>query len=137
MASDRDGNPHRVVILLDTNALLIPSRSGVDIFTGLLEIFGAFEPVVPAEVVSELQGLAQGRGKSAAAARFGLTLTSRCKVLPKREEEVPVDEIVSLHAEELRSPVLTNDRQLKERLFEEGIPVIVLRNQKRLELIRK
>jgi len=137
MAPDRNGNPHRVVILLDTNALLIPSRSGVDIFAGLLEMVGAFEPVVPAEVVSELHGLAQGRGKSAAAARFGLTLTSRCRILPKRDDEVPVDEIISLHAGELSCPVLTNDRQLKERLFEEGVPVIVLRNQKRLELIRK
>ena len=137
MAIDRNGGSHGVIVLLDTNALLIPSRSGVDIFTGLQEIFGAFEPVVPAEVVHELHGLAQGRGKSAAAARFGLTLASKCRILPATRLSVSVDEIVALQAEALQSPVVTNDRRLKEILLLKGISVIILRNQKRLELIRK
>ncbi|MCP1662633.1 MAG: nucleotide-binding protein [Methanocalculus sp. MSAO_Arc1] len=137
MAADRNGGSDRVVVLLDTNALLIPQRSGVDIFAGLQEIYGTYEPVVPAEVVHELRALAQGRGKSAAAARFGLTLASGCRTLPPGNPNLPVDEIVAIQAEALSAHVLTNDRKLKEALLQKGLPVIVLRNQKRLELIRK
>ena len=137
MAANRNGSSDRVSVLLDTNALLIPSRSGVDIFSCLQEIFGAFEPVVPSEVVNELRALSQGRGKSAAAARFGLALVAQCRVLPPYDVPAPVDEIVALQAESLGVPVLTNDRNLKELLLQKGIAVIVLRNQKRLELIRK
>lgn len=137
MAADRDGGFNRVTVLLDTNALLIPSRSGVDIFTGLQEIFGAFEPVVPAEVVDELRALSHGGGRSAAAARFGLALVRECKVLPPYGEKAPVDDIVALQAASLDAMVVTNDRKLKDLLLQKGIPVIVLRNEKRLELIRK
>lgn len=137
MAAYRNGGSDRVIVLLDTNALLIPSRSGVDIFTGLQEIFGAFEPVVPAEVVDELRALSQGRGKSAAAARFGLALLPQCRILPPQDTPAPVDEIVARLAEVLSASVVTNDRKLKDDLLHKGIPVLILRNQKRLELIRK
>lgn len=137
MASDWYGHSDRVKVILDTNALMIPAQFGVDLFEGLRELLGGYEALVPAEVVYELRGLSQGRGNNAAAARFGLTITARCTVLPPNEDEVPVDDKVIRTAEMFNAVVMTNDKKLKDRLLSLRIPVVVLRSRRRLELIGK
>lgn len=137
MASDRHGCPDRVTVVLDTNALMMPAQFGVDLFEGLRELLGGYDVLVPAEVVYELRGLAQGRGNNAAAARFGLTVAAHCTVLPPHEDDVPVDDKVIRSAEMFNAVVVTNDKKLKDRLLSLRIPVVVLRSRSRLELIGK
>lgn len=137
MASDRHGHSDRVNVVLDTNALMMPAQFGVDLFEGLRELLGGYDALVPAEVVYELRGLAQGRGNNAAAARFGLTVAARCTVLPPLDEEVPVDDKVIRTAEMFNAVVVTNDKKLKDRLLSLRIPVVVLRSRSRLELMGK
>ncbi len=137
MASDRHGYPDRVTVILDTNALMMPAQFGVDLFEGLRELLGGCDVFVPAEVVYELRGLSQGRGKNAAAARFGLTVAGRCTVLPPSEDDIPVDDKVIRSAEMFNAVVVTNDRKLRDRLLSLRIPVVVLRSRSRLELIGK
>ena len=74
MAVDRDGNPHRVTVLLDTNALMMPSQFRIDLFEELRDLLGSYEPVVLTDVVNELKRLSGGHGKDAAAARLGLEM---------------------------------------------------------------
>lgn len=114
----------------------MPAQFGVDLFEGLLTLFGAYDALVPAEVVCELRGLANGFGKNAAAAKFGLSVAARCTVLSPVGEDVPVDDKIIRNAEMFNAVVMTNDRKLKERLLSLGVPVVVLRGRSRLELIR-
>jgi len=135
MAVDWNGNSRRVNVVLDTNALMMPAQFGVDLFSGLTELLGAYVPLVPAEVIYELRGLSNGSGKNQAAARFGLTIAERCEVLPEWNEEIPVDDKVIKNAQEFNALVVTNDRALRKKLLEKKIPVIILRSRSRLEII--
>ncbi|HKM42092.1 MAG TPA: nucleotide-binding protein [Methanocorpusculum sp.] len=137
MAFDRHGYPDRIKVILDTNALMMPLQFNIDLFEGLLELLGAYDALVPAEVVYELRGLSVGCGKDAAAARFGLTVASRCTVLPELTDDIPVDDKVIISAEMFNGVVVTNDRELRKRLIQRRIPVVVLRSRCKLELIGK
>lgn len=137
MAVDRDGNPHRVTVLLDTNALMMPSQFRIDLFEELRELLGSYEPVVLAEVVNELMRLSAGHGKDAAAARLGLEMSRKCTLAESGSDEGTVDERISAYAGRHGGMVLTNDRALRNQLLTQRIPVISLKNQKKLDVIRR
>lgn len=123
-------------VLFDANALMIPVQFGVDVFTGVEELIGAFEPVTLAGVKDELVGLSRGKGRNAAAARVGATLASRCRVVRSPYQDLPVDDRIVQYAEECGCMVVTNDRCLREKLLYRHIDVIYLREKKRLDIIR-
>lgn len=137
MAVDRDGNPHRVTVLLDTNALMMPSQFRIDLFEELRDLLGAYEPVVLVEVVEELRRLSGGHGKDAAAARLGLEMSRKCTIVESGSDEGTVDGRISGYAGQHGGMVLTNDRALRNQLLIQRIPVISLKNQKKLGLIRR
>jgi rRNA-processing protein FCF1 len=87
--------------------------------------------------VSELIGLSHRLGRKGAAARYGMQLAEKCTtVRPEPTETGNVDDQVLAYASNNRCYVITNDRNLREALLAQGIGVISLRKQKRLELIR-
>ena len=137
MASDWNGNTHRVV-LIDTNGFLNSGRFCLDIFDEVTTLLGTCSFVIIPEIEDELRGLGSGNGKDAAASRFGLQLLERCTVL-QQAEGLPgsVDDKIVLAAQEHRCSVVTNDRELKKRLLNLDIPVIVVRGRKKLEIIRR
>ncbi|MEI7433135.1 MAG: PIN domain-containing protein [Methanomicrobiales archaeon] len=137
MAVDRDGNPHRVTVLLDTNALMMPSQFRIDLFEELRDLLGSYEPVVLAEVVEELKRLSAGHGRDAAAARLGLEMSRKCTIVESGSGEGTVDERISGYAGQHGGMVLTNDRALRNQLLTQKIPVISLKNQKKLGVIRR
>lgn len=123
-------------VLFDANALMIPGQFGVDIFSETEALIGSFEPVTLEGVISELEGLSHGRGRDASAARVGLSLSKRCIVLKNPADNIPVDDMIVKYADETGCIVMTNDRGLKNKLLDFHIDVIVLRNQKTLEIIK-
>jgi hypothetical protein len=137
MAVDRDGNPHRVTVLLDTNALMMPSQFRIDLFEELRDLLGSYEPVVLTDVVNELKRLSGGHGKDAAAARLGLEMCHRCTIVESGTDEGTVDDRISGYAKRHGGMVLTNDRALRNQLLSHRIPVIALKNQKKLGVIRR
>ena len=137
MALNRDGCPLRVNVVLDTNALMMPLEFGIDLFGELTGLLGAYDALVPAEVITELRGLAIGAGRNPAAARFGLAVAARCTLIPELDEDLPVDDKVVRRAEEFNAVVVTNDKALRKKLLDKRIPVVVLRSRSRLELIGK
>jgi rRNA-processing protein FCF1 len=136
MAPDRDGSPDRVAILLDTNALMIPARFKIDIFEALRNLIGAYEPLILKEVRAELEGLALGRGKDAAAARYGLMLAEKCTVVATDDGGSVDDRIIS-YAKAHRCMVFSDDRALRNRLLDLQIPVISLIGKQKLDIIRR
>jgi rRNA-processing protein FCF1 len=136
MAPDRNGSPDRVAVLLDTNALMIPARFRIDIFEELRNLIGAYEPLILNEVRAELEGLARGRGKDAAAARYGLMLAEKCKTVTA-DDGVSVDDRIVSYARSHRCMVFSDDRALRNRLLDLQIPVISLIGKKKLDILRR
>jgi uncharacterized protein len=125
-----------VRVVVDTNAFLLPGQFGIDLFSELERLLGACEVTTIREVAAELEGLARGRGRDAAAARLGLTLLSRCTVEEAGAEDTGADARLEEVAARDRSVVVTCDRVLRDSLMARGIAVISLRGRNRLELFR-
>ena len=124
-------------VLLDANALMMPAQFRIDLFDELRMLIGGFEPVVLPGVLRELEGLSRAKGRGGAAARYGLTVGGKCTVVNGDLTSGTVDSQVIEYAAENRCMVVTNDRHIREALMERGISVISLRNQKKLEILRR
>lgn len=125
-------------ILLDANALMMPAQFQIDLFDELRALLGAFEPLVLSGVIRELTGISRARGRDGAAARHGLVLGERCTIvetgnLKSESVDAQMIEYAALNA----CMVVTNDRRVRDALFTRGIGVISLRNQKKLEILRR
>lgn len=125
-------------VLLDANALMMPSQFQIDLFDELRLLLGSFEPVVLSGIIHELTGLSRAKGRDGAAARWGLSLGEKCTVVDSGELESGfVDAQVIEYAAKNSCLVVTNDRRVREALFAHGISVISLRKQKKLEILRR
>lgn len=136
MAADRNGDADRVTVLIDTNAFLMASQFRIDILEELKWILGSVRPLVPDVVIHELEGLSKGKGKHAASARLGLQFARVCEVVPSSGAGNPDDRILE-SARSLQCGVVTNDRRLRDRILDEGLPVISMTGKQKLELFRR
>jgi rRNA-processing protein FCF1 len=125
-----------VKVLFDANALMAPVQFRFDIFGELTNLIGSYEPLVLPEVVDELRGLSASRGKEGSAARAALILAEKCTVVETEKREGSVDEKILYYASTHGCMVVTNDRELRRALLEEGLAVISLSGKKRLDIYR-
>jgi rRNA-processing protein FCF1 len=125
-----------VKVLFDANALMAPVQFRFDIFGELTNLIGSYEPLVLPEVVDELRGLSASRGKEGSAARAALILAGKCRVVETEKREGSVDEKILYYASTHGCMVVTNDRELRRALLEEGLAVISLSGKKRLDIYR-
>ncbi len=117
---------------MDTNFLLLPYQFRVDIRRQIEELLEApHELVVPTGVVSELRKLGKGRGKEGAAARFALKLVGLMGVKKVRSSG-NVDAWIADYAVREGAVVCTNDVELRHKLKNGGVKMIVLRSRSRL-----
>lgn len=125
-------------ILLDANALMMPAQFQIDLFDELLTLLGAFEPIVLSGVIRELTGLSLIKGRDGAAARHGLVLGEKCTIAESGDlKSESVDAQIIEYAARNACMVVTNDRRIRDSLFAHGIGVISMRNQKKLEILRR
>ncbi|MFY9800011.1 MAG: PIN domain-containing protein [Methanoregula sp.] len=125
-------------ILLDANALMMPVQFQIDIFDELRSLLGAFEPVVLSGVIKELTGLSRAKGRDGAAARHGLALGEKCTIVESGDAQAgSVDAQMIEYAVQNKCMVVTNDRHVRDALLTRGIGVISMRNQKKLEILRR
>lgn len=115
------------IVLLDTNALLMPFQMGLDVEGEVLRVMGRCRMVVPRVVVAELRTMGSSLRDGAAA----LTFAERFEVM----ETVGLgdDAVVDL-AIRTGGTVVTGDRGLIKRLHNAGLRVLRPRQKKQLEL---
>ena len=125
-------------ILFDTNFLMIPLRFGVDVFEEAERVLNNLpEYYVTGSVLREIELLKQGASPSfAKELSFAEKIAERCSVLDvEAREKETVDESILRTAVEKRLIVGTTDAELRRRLREAGVKVLVLRQRRYLELI--
>jgi len=77
----------------------------------------------------------KGSPKRRKQASLALKLAEKCsRINIEKSVEETNDDVILRVAAEWKSPVATNDRELRKKLRAKNIPVIFLRNKSRLEL---
>jgi len=126
-----------VKVILDANALFVPLQFKIDIFNCLEQLLERnFELILLSPVKREIETMVKkGSPKIRKNASYALKLAEKCKYV---EVDAPAsaltDDIIVKIANELKTPVFTNDRQLRKRLRDISVPVIYVRQKSRLEI---
>jgi len=126
-----------IKVILDSNFLFIPAQFKIDIFTQLLTLLNQrFEPILLSATHQELQTMAEkGSPSRRKKALLALKLAEKCRLINvEKGAEETNDDVILRVAAEWKSPVATNDRELRRKLRAQNIPVIFLRGKNRLEL---
>lgn len=124
-------------VILDSNFLFIPSQFQIDVFEELGNLLNQqFDPVLLSPTKGELQEIAEkGSPKMRRQASLALKFAEKCHVVRvEKDSGETQDDLIVRVAAEWRCPVATNDRELRKRLRNLGVPVIFLRQRRRLEL---
>ena len=133
----RVSKKEKVKVIFDSNFLFVPSQFQLDIFEELTNLLNQrFDPILLSPTQKELQRLAtEGSPKTRKQASLALKLAEKCRVVHvKKGLKETHDDIIVRVAAEWKGPVATNDRELRKRLRNLGVPVIFLRQRRRLEL---
>jgi rRNA-processing protein FCF1 len=132
-----DSEEEPVKVVLDANFFFVASHFKVDVFEELENLLNRrFEPILLSSTQKELQGLAESSSpKQRKQAQLALRLAEKCRVVAvEKSLKETYDDVIVRVAAEWKSPVATNDRELRRRLRKVGVPVIFLRQKKRLEM---
>ena len=124
-------------IILDTNFLFIPIQFNLDIFDELTKILNQrFIPIVLSSTVKELKGLIESASlKTQKQAINALKLVEKCHFVPvNKSNNETFDDVIVRISTEWKCAVATNDRILRKRLRQKAVPVVYMRQKKRLEL---
>ncbi len=125
-------------ILFDTNFLMIPLRFGVDVFEEAERVLNQPpEYYVTRSVLKEIAQLKQGASPSfVKELSFAEKIAERCSVLEVEVEDgESVDDSILRTAENKRFIVGTADAELRKKLRDAGVKVLVLRQRRYLELM--
>ena len=116
------------IIVADTNALIMPFKSSVNLDSELQGLVGSYKIVVPAPIIGELKRLEKKIPQARSALRFAMTKEMV-------ETEGDGDRSVLEAAEKLDGIILTNDKELIGMALKKSIPVIRLIGGKKLAMV--
>ena len=124
-------------VILDSNAFFVPLQFKIDIFEELKKLLSInFEAILLSPIRQELEKLAEkGSPQMRKKASYALKLSEKCTYVQLNDDYAcsPDDAILKV-AKEWKSPVFTNDRNLRKRLRNINVPVIYVRQKSRLEI---
>ena len=124
-------------VILDANFFFVSSQFKLDIFEELANLLNQrFEPILLSSTLQELEGLVESSSpKIGKQALFALRFAEKCRFVSiEKSLSESYDDVIVRVAAEWRVLVGTNDRELRRRLRERGVPVIFLRQKRRLAL---
>jgi len=111
----------KTLVLLDTNALLMPFQFGINLEKELERLLGGCEIIVLSEVSKEIAKLNKSRHSKAALRLAAKYRTVECESCPS------VDAGIQKLAKKTGAVVVTNDRELQKKIVSDGGRVISLR----------
>ncbi|MBW2976475.1 nucleotide-binding protein [Candidatus Woesearchaeota archaeon] len=121
-------------ILLDTNFLLIPWQFKVDIFTQIDKIAAFnYKLFVLDKTLDELKKIIEAqKGAEKEAAKIALKLIAIKRIgMIKTQSNKKTDDLILDIASKNSFIVATQDKELRSRLKEKNVKVIILRQKKR------
>lgn len=123
-------------VILDTNFLMAVSQFKVDIFSEIERISDfKYELCIIDKTVDELESIIENqKGKNKAAAKLALSIIKTKKLKKIKTPEGTVDDLI-IKISNKDTIVATQDMELKRKLREKRVPMIVLRQKKYLILI--
>jgi len=127
-----------VIVVLDTNILTVPAQFSVDIFAESERVVERrLEFVVLKSVIQELERKLEDAVRTEKFKfRIALDFIERCTIIGLDEitSAKSVDDQVLEYALSVNGIVATNDKELREKSLQRGVPVLFMRGKKRLEL---
>jgi len=118
-------------VILDSSTILMLFEFQVDLEDELTRLVGKYNIIIPRPIYDELEFLSQhGKGKKRINAKASLNLVKKYEIVDV-DEKTGDDSVFSL-ARETKCIVVTNDKELKNRLKKISISVIFLRAKKKL-----
>jgi len=125
-----------VEVIMDSNALFVPLQFKIDILDELGRLLNRrFELILLSPVRSEIEMLTSERSpKIRKMAAFAMQLAEKCKYVEVPFSAETVDDAIIHVAEKNRTPVFTNDAQLRKKLRDISVPVIYVRQKSHLAI---
>ena len=127
--------PQPLKVILDANFFFVPAQFTVDIFEELATVLNQrFEPVLLSSTLTELQGLCESSSlKTKRQALSALEFSKKCRFIEiEKSPSETFDDVILRVASEWKCPVATNDKELRKRLRSVMVPVVFLRQKRRL-----
>ncbi|MBT8172341.1 hypothetical protein KJN74_05675 [Candidatus Bathyarchaeota archaeon] len=123
-------------IILDTNFFFIPFKFKLDIFEELANLLNQrFKPIILSSTQKELQGLVESAPKVRKQVILAFEFAKKCDLVQvKKGLTETYDDVIVRVASKSKTPVATNDKDLRIRLRQNQVPVIFLRQKRLLEL---
>ena len=123
---------HKTVIL-DSSAVLTLFEFSIDLEKELTRLLGSYHIVIPTPIVRELEFLSEnGRGEKKAKAKASLKLIKKYDAIYVDEKRG--DDSILVLAKKINGIVVTNDKELRNRLKKLSLSVIFLRSKKKLAM---
>ncbi len=133
MASDRIWkDPKEKTVILDSSALMMPFEYSINLEDELTRLLGKFQILVPKPIVEELISLSKiGKGRKKRLAKSALIFIKNYSII---NSEGKGDDSVLFLAKKYQGIVVTNDRDLRNRVKKSSLQTIFLRGKKKLFL---
>jgi hypothetical protein len=134
---EKEQRETKLKVIVDTNVLFAPLQLRVDVFDELKKTLNRnFELILLSSVKKELESIVQTAStKTRKQAAYALTLASNCKLIENHAcPRTTTDEVIVEKAKEMKAIVFTNDKHLRKRLRDINVPVVYVRQKKRLAI---
>lgn len=124
-------------VIIDTNFLLIPSQFKVDIFLEINRILEVkYSLCILDKTINELNKVVEkSRGKDKKAAKLALELIDHANLEIISTKTHYVDKAI-LEIVNKDYIVATQDKELKQKILDKGVAVIILRQKRYLQLMQ-
>jgi len=115
-------------VIIDTNAFAMIKQFKIDLIEEIKKQVPNAEIITIKQVINELKNI-----KDKTASKYALALIEKEKIKKYEAPQGKTDEAIIKFAEKNKAAVATNDKELKKKCIEKGIPVIYMRQKKKLE----